>query len=67
MRVAAAAFAAAMTIASAAGQPVDRSLVGDRVRSLTRDTVWTPVAQLSMKFATHHPQGMVKIGDTLFV
>lgn len=65
--VAAAVVVAATVIASAAGQPVDRSIVGERVRSLTRDTVWTPVARVPMKFATHHPQGMVKIGDTLFV
>jgi hypothetical protein len=34
---------------------------------LTRDSAWTPVATVPMKFATHHPQGMVKIGETLFV
>jgi Family of unknown function (DUF6454) len=39
----------------------------DRVRSLTRDTTWTLVESTPIKFVTHHPQGMVKIGDTLFV
>ena len=44
-----------------------RSTVADRVQALTRDSRWTLAASVPMKFTTHHPQGMVKIGDTLFV
>ena len=34
---------------------------------LTRDTVWTPVRSMPIRFKTYHPQGMVKIGDSFFV
>jgi Family of unknown function (DUF6454) len=44
-----------------------RSEVAARVQRLTRDSAWTQVAAVPMKFETHHPQGMVKIGETLFV
>jgi uncharacterized protein DUF6454 len=44
-----------------------RSTVAERVRKLTRDSSWTQVASVPIRFTTHHPQGMVKIGDTLFV
>jgi Family of unknown function (DUF6454) len=38
-----------------------------RVKKLTRTTPWTRVAAIPVKFPTHHPQGMVKIGDTFFI
>ena len=44
----------------------DPALV-DRVRALTRESTWTQVAAIPVAFRTHHPQGMVKIGDALFV
>ena len=48
--------------------PADtRSVVAERVAKLTRDSSWKPVASVPIAFRTHHPQGMVKIGDTLFV
>jgi hypothetical protein len=34
---------------------------------LTRESPWHLVASVPMTFPTYHPQGMVKIGDTLFV
>ncbi|WP_262030690.1 DUF6454 family protein [Microvirga sp. Mcv34] len=34
---------------------------------LSRGTQWKPVEAVPINFVTHHPQGMVKIGDTLFV
>jgi hypothetical protein len=43
------------------------SVVADRVRKLTRDSVWTPVASVPIAFNTYHPQGMVRVGDTFFV
>jgi hypothetical protein len=48
-------------------QPTARSTVAERVQALTRDSPWKLVASVPMKFITHHPQGMVKIGDTLYV
>jgi hypothetical protein len=45
----------------------DRALVGERIRALTRESRWTEVARIPMAFPTFHPQGMVRIGDTLFV
>jgi hypothetical protein len=59
---------AAIVIALTSGsaqQP--RSLVGDRVMALTRETQWTLVSSVPIRFRTFHPQGMVKIGDTIFV
>ncbi|MEO7271815.1 MAG: DUF6454 family protein [Vicinamibacterales bacterium] len=38
-----------------------------RVAALTRDSRWQLVATIPVAFPTFHPQGMVKIGDTLFV
>jgi hypothetical protein len=34
---------------------------------LTRATTWKQVAAIPMQFPTHHPQGMLKIGDVFFV
>jgi hypothetical protein len=41
--------------------------LADRVTKLTRDSVWKLVASVPINFRTYHPQGMVKIGETLFV
>jgi hypothetical protein len=41
--------------------------VAERVMALTRDTEWKAVAPVAVRFVTHHPQGMVKIGDTFYV
>ena len=43
------------------------SLLSDRVMTLTRSSTWTRVASVPIAFRTFHPQGMVKIGETLFV
>jgi len=42
-------------------------LVAERVQKLTRAVRWQPVAEIQVAFKTHHPQGMVKLGDTFFV
>lgn len=42
-------------------------LVAERVQKLTRAVRWRPVATIPINFKTHHPQGMVKIGDAFFV
>ena len=44
-----------------------RSVLAERVTALTRNSVWKPVASISVRFRTFHPQGMVKIGDTFYV
>jgi len=45
----------------------DRDVLAERVTKLSRGTQWKPVSAVPVNFLTHHPQGMVKIGDTLFV
>jgi hypothetical protein len=44
-----------------------RSTTADRVMQLTRDSPWKPVGSVPIAFATHHPQGMVRIGETYYV
>jgi hypothetical protein len=44
-----------------------RSTTAERVQALTREARWNRIKAVPVKFTTHHPQGMVKIGDTLFV
>jgi hypothetical protein len=60
-------LAAATMSATLLGQPPNPADIGDRVRGLTRESKWTEIARIPMTFATHHPQGMARIGDTLFV
>ncbi len=55
-----------MASASMAAEP-DRNVLAERVTKLSRGTQWKPVEKVPVNFLTHHPQGMVKIGDTLFV
>ena len=50
-----------------AGPPDTRSTVAERVTKLTRNSAWKPVASVRINFPTHHPQGLVKIGERLFV
>lgn len=58
------AFAAAGVLAA----PTDtRSTVAERAMLLTRESPWKQVASVPIGFATHHPQGMVKIRDTFYV
>ena len=58
--------ALAMTMLSAM-QADDRALVGDRVRKLTRESAWKLTQTIPIRFTTFHPQGMVKVRDTLYV
>ncbi|WP_102957808.1 DUF6454 family protein [Mangrovicella endophytica] len=59
--------AALALVASVAPAAALDPSVGDRVTTLTRGTKWKPVRQTAIDFPTFHPQGMVKIGDDLFV
>jgi hypothetical protein len=56
----------AIPSALSAAEP-DRDALAERVTKLSRGTQWKPVSAVPINFVTHHPQGMVKIGDTLFV
>ncbi|MGW9331484.1 DUF6454 family protein [Bosea sp. NPDC055594] len=37
------------------------------IPKLTRGTQWTQKSAVALQFPTHHPQGMVKIGDAFFI
>lgn len=58
---------AAAIAAVSAVQSDPRSIVADRVMTLTRASTWTLVASVPIAFRTFHPQGMVKIGEALFI
>ena len=58
---------AAATVAVGTLPADTRSTVSERVKKLTRDSSWNLVASVPISFRTHHPQGMVKIGDRLIV
>lgn len=59
----------ALTLVAAVdtGRADDRSTIAERVMRLSPDSTWTLVSSVPVGFDTHHPQGMVKIGDTYFV
>jgi len=57
---------AALTSAAPAAE-MDRDALVERVMKLSRGTSWKPVEAIPISFLTHHPQGMVKIGDMLFM
>ena len=65
--VCAAAVLAACSTVSPPPTADRNSVLGDRVKQLTRAAQWRPVAAVPINFNTHHPQGMVKIGDTFYV
>jgi hypothetical protein len=44
-----------------------RTNVAERVMKLTRETAWKRVASVPLSFKTHHPQGLVKIGEQFFM
>ena len=46
---------------------VEGATVSERVKKLTRGTQWQRVAAVPINFDTQHPQGMVKIGDVLYL
>jgi hypothetical protein len=41
--------------------------VAERVTKLTRSTEWVRKSATPLRFTTHHPQGLVKIGERLFL
>jgi Family of unknown function (DUF6454) len=64
-RLAALVCAAALSLPAAGAD--NRSLVAERVVQLTRASAWKLVSSVPVKFPTHHPQGMVRIGDVFYV
>jgi uncharacterized protein DUF6454 len=60
-------FSVACAIVVAAFSADARSTVADRVMTLTRESAWTKVDAIRIQFRTWHPEGLVKIGDTLFL
>ena len=61
-------YSIALTLSVAArGQTTATPAVADLVLGLTRETAWNLVETVPMRFTTYHPQGLVKIGNTLFV
>lgn len=61
--LAAALIGAAATLPAAAAE--NGAIIAERVQKLTRSSQWKPVASVPINFPTFHPQGMVKIGDTV--
>jgi len=57
----------AVSVAAAAHLTAQTASLADRIRMLSRDSAWKRVAAIPIGFPTYHPQGMVKIGDTIFV
>ena len=65
--IAAAAATLAVNSAAIAQGVTDGTTISERVKKLTRGVQWRQVAAIPIKFNTHHPQGMIKIGDTFYV
>ncbi|AWM89061.1 hypothetical protein C4E04_08265 [Microvirga sp. 17 mud 1-3] len=57
----------AATASAAWAADGNRDLLAERVMKLSRSTQWKPVEAVPINFPTFHPQGMVKIGDALYV
>jgi len=53
--------------ATLAGAPSSRGRVAELMVQVTRDTKWKLGSSIPVAFPTHHPQGMVKIGETFYV
>lgn len=58
---------AVLMLALPAAQTAGRFMLGERVSKLTRDSPWKPTGSIPVTFITHHPQGMVRIGNAFFV
>ena len=61
------ATAAALDLPRAQGGVRIDPRLADHVTRLTRESQWRLTSSIPIRFTTHHPQGMVKIGNTLFV
>src|SRR5262249_26241211 len=66
MRILSLVIGAAMAALVASSASADSALA-ERIMQLTRGSQWRAVATLPLNFPTHHPQGMVRVGDRFFV
>ena len=57
----------ATTMDAGPGAGTTGATVSDRVKQLTRGSAWREVSRVAVQFDTQHPQGMVRIGDHLYV
>jgi hypothetical protein len=57
----------ALLLGSSAQAADDGAAIAEKFRKLTRGSSWQLVNSIPVNFLTHHPQGMVKIGDNIFV
>jgi len=62
-----AALAAACLCLPARGQAPAQESIPDRLRQLNRGAAWTPAGVVTLQFGTHHPQGMVRIGNRTWI
>lgn len=58
------AFGAATMPVDAQRSDWDGTEVVRRIAALTRASAWTRAASIPLAFPAHHPQGLVKVGDT---
>jgi hypothetical protein len=65
MKIIAAVTGIAALLAAGAAQADDA--LADKFLRLTKGTAWKAVATVPLAFPTHHPQGMVKIGDRFYM
>jgi hypothetical protein len=47
--------------------PKEESPLSQRLKTFTRNTAWTLITEIKVRFKTFHCQGMVKIGDDFWV
>ena len=60
-------MAAANTLLGIAAAGPTGRLVSERFQQLTRAATWRPVGSRVLEFNTHHPQGLVKIGEAFYL
>jgi hypothetical protein len=61
------AIAAGVAALFVAGTTHADDAVADKFLRVTKGSAWKPVAAVPLAFPTHHPQGMVKIGDRFYM
>jgi hypothetical protein len=61
------AIAAGLAALLAAGAAQAQDAVADKFLRMAKGSAWKPVATVPIAFPTHHPQGMVKIGERFYM
>jgi hypothetical protein len=52
---------------SRAADAPDGPLIAERFQRLNRHTAWRKVEEIPLAFATYHPQGMITVGNRIFL